>query len=58
MSHKKRKFAEDEERNLHHVFAAAAKVCTRSCSGENLSCSWRGSRQKLVILTAKHFASS
>lgn len=28
MSHKKRKFEADEERNLHHVFAAAAKAVT------------------------------
>lgn len=28
MSHKKRKFAEEDERSLHHVFAAAAKAVT------------------------------
>lgn len=28
MSHKKRKFEADDERNLHHVFAAAAKAVT------------------------------
>ncbi len=36
MSHKKRKFEADEERNLHHVFAAAAKVRVSSIHTDKL----------------------
>jgi len=36
MSHKKRKFEPEDERNLHHVFAAAAKVRSSILDLDNL----------------------